>query len=737
MFAIFKREFKAYFQSVIGWLFVAALLAIYGLYFYVYNLMQGYPYIYYSLSAITFILLIAVPILTMRSFAEDRKNKTDQLTLTAPVSIGKVVLGKYLAMLAVFTIDVAVFAVTPLILRAFGTVPMGESYLSLLAFWLYGCACIAVGMFISALTESQVIAAVLSFAVLFVSYMMNGITNLISSSGNVLTKILNVFDLYAPFEKFSGGTLDITAIVYYVSVIAILNFLTVQSIQKRRWSISKKTFSTGVFSVSFIAVAMALTVVVNLVVCALPTKTTSIDCSYSKLYSITSDTKKAMKKLSDDVTIYALASEAKKDDQIDKVLKRYEDLSKHIRVEYVNPSTKPYFYQDYTDTAPAQNSLIVVSGKRSKVIDYYDIYHYESNMDYSSYSYTNDLVGFDAEGQLTSAIEYVTMESDDLPVIYQITGHDEGTLGSEFQSAVEKANMSLSSMELLNEESIPEDASAIIINAPQKDFNEADAEKVIDYLKAGGKAIIIGSYTDTDMPNFDSILEAYNVEFTKGVISENDAQHYYKMGGPFYLLPDVNSSDYTSNIGGNYVYVPATLGITYPDSSTEDADDGSDEEAEDSNAEASDDSSEENKVTYTSLIDTTEQSVSKNNPNDMSDYGLEDGDDQGPFSIGLAVEQTVDDDHTTQLVVFGSSYIFSDDASQLTSNNTTLFDDVTTKLVGETKLAASVIPEKEYTLGNLTVSAVYTILLGLLLTIIIPIVLIVCGIVIFVVRRKK
>ena len=81
MFAIFKREFKAYFQSVIGWLFVAALLAVYGLYFYVYNLMQGYPYIYYSLSAITFILLIAVPILTMRSFAEDRKNKTDQLTL--------------------------------------------------------------------------------------------------------------------------------------------------------------------------------------------------------------------------------------------------------------------------------------------------------------------------------------------------------------------------------------------------------------------------------------------------------------------------------------------------------------------------------------------------------------------------------------------------------------------------------------------------------------------------------
>ena len=120
--------------------------------------------------------------------------------------------------------------------------------------------------------------------------------------------------------------------MYYLTVIALLNFLTVQSIQKRRWSISKKTFSTGVFSVSFIAVAVALTVVVNLVVNTIPTDKTSIDCSYSKLYSITKDTKKAVKKLDADVIIYALVSESKKDAQIDEVLKRYEDLSNHIKV---------------------------------------------------------------------------------------------------------------------------------------------------------------------------------------------------------------------------------------------------------------------------------------------------------------------------------------------------------------------------------------------------------------------
>ena len=715
MSAIFKREFKSYYQTVVGWLFTATLLALFGLYFYVYNLRQGYPYIYYTLSSITIIFIIAVPILTMRSFAEDRKNKTDQLVLTAPVSVGKIVLGKYLAMLAVFSVDIVIFCLTPLILRSFGTVPMGESYTAILAFWLYGAASIAVGMFISALTESQVIAAVMTFVVLFVSYMMESLTGLISSDGNWLTKILNCLDLYAPFEKFQGGCLDLTAILYYVTVVLLFLFFTVQSIQKRRWSISRNTLSTSAFSVSFIAVAMALAVVANLAVNALPTKITSVDCSYSKLYSITKDTKNTVEKLSDDITIYVLASKKNKDAQIDNILERYKDLSGHIKISYVNPKNKPYFYKDYTDSAPSNNSLIVVSDKRAKVIDYYDIYDYET--DY--YSYSSELKGFDAEGQITSAIQYVTMDAKNLPVIYQITGHDETTLGSAFSDVVSKANMTLSSVELLNEESVPEDASAIIINAPQKDFNKNDAQKVIDYLKKGGKAIIVGMYSEEEMPNFASILDTYGVSFTTGPIADNDAQHYYNMGGPLYLLPDVNSSSYTSSLSGGYVYVPVTLGINYPKDSDQSGD------------------TEDSTTVYTSLLDTSDDSVAKNDPNHMQDYGYEEGDDKGPFSVGLAVEDTVDDETTTQIAVFGSPYIFSDEASQMTTNNASLFSDIIGNMVTETESAGSVIPEKEYTLSNLTVNGLHAILLGLFATIIIPIMLLAGGIVIFMIRRKK
>jgi ABC-2 type transport system permease protein len=366
----------------------------------------------------------------------------------------------------------------------------------------------------------------------------------------------------------------------------------------------------------------------------------------------------------------------------------------------------------------------VVSDKRSRVIDYYDIYHYESSVDYTTYSYTNELVGFDAEGQLTSAIEYVTMAADNLPVIYQITGHNEGTIGSDFEEAVTKANMTLSSVELLNEDAVPEDASAIIINAPQQDFNQADAQKVIDYLKSGGKAIIIGCYTGTEMPNFESILAEYDVHFTDGVIAENDAQHYYNMGGPFYMLPDVNYSSYTSSLSGSYIYLPATLGITYPvDTDTEDTEDTED--------------AEEDTIVYTSLMDTSDDSVSKNNPNEMEDYGYEEGDDKGPFSVGLAVEETIDDENTTQLLVFGSPYIFGDEASQLTANNATMFADVIGNMIPETESAGSVIPEKSYTLGTVTVSAMFGMLLGLIFTIVVPIILLILGIIIFVVRRKK
>ena len=708
MLAIFKREFKSYFQNVIGWLFVAALLAVYGLYFYVYNLKNGYPYISYNLKGIGFIMMIAVPILTMRSLSDEKKTKTDQLMLTSPVSVGRIVAGKYFAMAAVYTIDIALFALSPLVLSIYGKVALSEAYVALFGYWLYGLSCIAVGLFISSISESVIISAILTFAALFLSYMMQSITGLISSSGNLLTKVLNCFDLYTPFENFVSGCFSVTSAAYYVTVTLLLCFLTTQSIQKRRWAFSKKMIGTGAFSAGMIVIMCAICVVVNLVVTALPAKYTSIDCSATKLYSLTSDTKDRVSKLDEDITIYVLNSKKSKDAKIDETINRYKDLSSYIKVKYVDPATSPKFYQDYTDTTPTTNSLIIESKNRSKVIDYNDIYEYDSSSYYYGYQSQSSITGYDAEGQITSAIEYVTMDADELPVIYQITGHNETQIGSNFQSVVSKANANLKSLELFNEEKVPEDATAIIINSPTVDFNEEDAQKVIDYLNGGGKAMIIGCYAYNDeLTNFNKILAAYNVSFKTGVVAENDSSKYYQ--NPLYLLPTVETTDYTSDATDGYVFLAGSCAISYP----EDTDD----------------------VTYTKLLSTSDSAVLKKDWKNITTSKAEDADENGPFTTGLAVN---DSSTGASIVVFGTPYVVDDSYDNAVSgNNADMFKDVISSMTGNVELASSVIPVKDYTLSNITINTLQAVITGLIIMIAVPILLIIIGIVVWTMRRKK
>ena len=287
MTAIYKRELKSYLTSMVGYLFIFFILVLTGIYFSAYQLSAAYPKFEYTLSAVTFVFLIGVPILTMRVLAEERKQKTDQLLLTAPVSVGNIVVGKYLALVTVYAIPILVMCTYPLIMSKFGTVAFGSAYTAILGFFLLGCANIAIGVFMSALTESQVIAAVLTFVLLFAFYMMNGISSFFSKTsmstcvtfgllilaaaiilytmiknalisaiaaviGEVILvviyvvkssvfeggiqKVLNIFNLSGHFDNFTSNIFDIKGIVYFLSVIAVCLFLTMQSISKRRWN---------------------------------------------------------------------------------------------------------------------------------------------------------------------------------------------------------------------------------------------------------------------------------------------------------------------------------------------------------------------------------------------------------------------------------------------------------------------------------------------------------------------
>ena len=701
MIAIYKRELKSYFHSVIGHLFIAATLFFIGLYFTVYNLFNGYPYISYAISSVVFLFLISVPILTMRILAEEKKQKTDQLILTAPVGIGQIVMGKFFALLTIFAIPTAVTCIYPLILTKFGTVPLGESYVAILGFFLYGTACIAIGVFISSLTESTVIAAVLTFAVLFVTYVMSGLCNLISKSGNILTKILESFDLVIRFDNMLNGTLDVSAVVYFISVIAVMLFLTTQSIQKRRYSVSVKSLKFGAYSSGLVILGIAVTVLVNMVVGNLPDSVKKIDVTSEKLYTLTDQTKEFLGTLQDDVTIYVLANENSMDSLVVQTLERYKGLSKHIKVEYVDPAVSPKFYTQYTDSAVSSGSLIVVSDKRSKVIDYNSLY--ETSIDYTTYS--TNVTGYDAEGQLTSALAYVT--SDNMPKIYNVTGHGELEWESSFKTAIEKENVEYEDIKLLSYEQIPEDAECIIINAPTSDFSKDDADKVLTYLKNGGKAIVTATWTEESMTNFESILDWYGISIAEGIVVEQSSGYYYQY--PVILIPEVEYDDLTDGIFGSYnILVQMARGLV----TNENADDS---------------------VEISTLLSTSDSAFSKVDIT-ATTYDKEEGDIDGPFALGMHAVKTEGDAEST-LIVFSSEGLFTESSNMMVAGaNLQLFTNCLSSLVEhETSVAIAV---KSYELSYLSLTQSDMVLLGLITTIIIPIVTLVSGVVIWLKRRR-
>lgn len=288
MRAIYNRELKSFFYSMTGYVFIAFVTMFTGIYFMANNMIAGYPYFSYTLSAVLIILLIAVPVLTMRSMSEEQRSRTDQLLLTSPVSLWSIVAGKYLSMVTVFAIPMAISGLCPLIIRSTGTAYLAEDYGAILTFFLLGCVYISIGLFISSLTESQLIAAAGTFGVLLLLILWPSLLSFLptnaqgSLAGLLLVWTLAVFILYRltdhgplsigleaagtlalilayVFKKsllehaltrllgkvvladvfndvVNNHVLDLSGLLYYVSIAGIMLFLTVQTMEKRRWS---------------------------------------------------------------------------------------------------------------------------------------------------------------------------------------------------------------------------------------------------------------------------------------------------------------------------------------------------------------------------------------------------------------------------------------------------------------------------------------------------------------------
>ena len=401
-------------------------------------------------------------------------------------------------------------------------------------------------------------------------------------------------------------------------------------------TISKKHIKNGSYSMAMAAIFIVIVVVINMIVGAIPSKYSQLDVSSSKLYTIGDETKKVLKALDKDVTIYQIAQSGSEDDTISNLLKRYEDESKHIKVEVKDPVVNPKFASEYTTDDLAANSLIVVCGDRNKVISYNDMY--STSVDYNTWQQTT--TGFDGEGQITSAIGYVT--SEDLPIMYTLSGHGEKDLDSSFKEDIQKANIDIKELNLLTEGKVPDDADCLMIVSPTSDISEDEKAEILDYLEAGGKAMIFSDYTQDDLPNFDAVLANYGVKRAEGIVFEGDSQHY-GMQMPYYLVPTVNSTDASSETAsaGSYVLAPYAQGIQ----KTDDVRDT---------------------VTIDSILTTSDQAYSKINMQ-SSQIEKEDGDVDGSFDLGVAITEKLDDDKETQIVYYSTANLMESQVNQMVS----------------------------------------------------------------------
>ena len=473
-------------------------------------------------------------------------------------------------------------------------------------------------------------------------------------------------------------------------------------------SFKTRSFRVGGYSVAAIAIVLAIAVMANLFINALPATVTQLDTTSSQLFSISQQTEELMGSLTADVTVYWVVQEGAEDSTVSTLLNRYKSMSSHFHVEKIDPDVYPTFVQQYYSGTVYNNSLVVTCGERSRYVGCEDIYLYEYS-DY--YYYTGEYsVSFDGEGALTSAIDFVI--SEDVPTVYTLSGHGESSLTSGFSTAVDKENILTEELSLLTAGEVPEDASCILIISPQSDIAEEEKTVLEDYLAGGGSIVLITDPADgdTSFDNLYALLGSYGLSAAEGIVLEGN-QRNYAWGTPYCLLPDYGSHSIVSPLSesGYYVMLPIAHGIIVGD-------------ADNAN------------VSVTQLLTTSDSAYSKTAGYSMQTYEKEDGDIEGPFALAVAASDSA---AGSNLIWVSSSALLSEQYNtQVSGGNQDLFLNILNYLC-EPEGSGITIHAKSLSTEYLTMDSSTVSTLSILFVALIPLGYLAVGITVWFRRKRK
>ncbi|MEA4815880.1 MAG: GldG family protein [Lachnospiraceae bacterium] len=469
-------------------------------------------------------------------------------------------------------------------------------------------------------------------------------------------------------------------------------------------SFKTKTFKAGGYSIIAAVAVIAIAVIINLIVGKLPSNFTKLDVTSNKLFDFSEQTQTLVKGLDEKIDIYWISQSGYEDANLGTLLEKYQDMNKNVTVTKKDPAIYPNFATQYTNEDIYNNSLIVVCGDRSKYVNFYEIYVYDYTNYYVDGSYTTS---FNGESALTSAIDYVT--NDNFPVAYTLTGHGESNMDAEILKSIDLQNIATQDLNLISSGNIPEDASCLIIVSPKKDITAEEKDAISEYLKNGGDMILLTDYTEDDMPNLMEIMEYYGVTPVNGIIVEGDANYCLK-NYSYYLLPDLDLHEITAPLKEKnyFVLLPVTHGIEISDR-TRDTE------------------------TVTPLLTTSDKSFSKIAGYAMSTYEKEEGDIDGPFSVAVAISETVGDG-ATNIVWFGTSNLLQSKINETVAGGN--HDMILNSIAWACDRQGSIsIHSKSLETEYLTINSFDSAVISLVLVGVIPLAFI--GICIYVVVRRK
>ena len=403
-------------------------------------------------------------------------------------------------------------------------------------------------------------------------------------------------------------------------------------------SFKTRSFRFGGYSIATTAIVIAIAIVANILVNALPSRWTQFDTTYNKVYSISDQTESVVSNLDKEVTIYWIVRDGYEDAYLENLLPQYEDLNSKLDVVQKDPDISPTFATQYTDSV-AENSLVVTCGDRYRYLDYRELYVLDQEKYYNE---NVEEYSFNGESELTSAIDYVV--SDNLPKVYLLTGHGESALTSSYAEALEDENVETAELSLLTMEFVPADADCILVNAPQTDISEDEMSKLEQYLGNGGNLILLTNPPQQDkLTNLESLMAGYGVTATDGIVVESD-QNYYTWGTPYYLLPKMEIHSITTALSqaDYHVVLPIAQGLTV----SEELPEG---------------------VTVHEVLTTSKSSISKISGYNMTTFEAEEGDITGPFALAVSVTHTLDDGLDSHILWVSSSLLMDESANSMVS----------------------------------------------------------------------